>query len=102
MQTIADDLGGTVEILPVPIPLACIGGFGEASYGRPELMLNPGARRANSAWSFVDPSIGERFAAELDRDLRDGTWHARYRHLHTQAFFEGSLRLIVARPSAQG
>lgn len=98
METIADHLGGTIEILPVPIPLACIDGFGEAYYGRPELMLDPGARLANSAWSFVDPSIGERFVAELGRDLRDGTWDARYGHLRTQPFFEGSLRLIVARP----
>ena len=98
MQTVADYLGGTVEILPVPIPLACIDGFGEAYYGRPERMLDPGARLANSAWSFVDPSVGKRFAAELGRDLQDGKWDARYGYLRTQPFFEGSLRLIVARP----
>ncbi len=98
LQTVADHLGGTIEILPVPISLACIDGFGEAYYGRPELMLDPGARLANSAWSFVDPSIGERFVTELGRDLKDGTWDARYGHLRTQPFFEGSLRLIVALP----
>jgi SAM-dependent methyltransferase len=98
LQTITDVLGGKIDISPVPIPLTCTDGFGEAYYGRPERMLDPGARLANSAWSFVDPVIGERFTAELGRDLKDGTWEARYGELRTQPFFEGSLRLIVARP----
>lgn len=98
MATIAAALGGNVEIKPVPIPLNCADGFGEAYYGRPEAMLDPGARLANSAWSFVDPSVGERFVAELGRDLADGTWDRRYGALRTQPFFEGSLRLVVATP----
>lgn len=98
MKTIAETLGGSVEIKAVPIPLNCIDGFGEAYYGRPERILEPGARLANSAWSFVDASVGERFVTELGRDLKDGTWDARYGHLRTQPFFEGSLRLIIARP----
>lgn len=98
MKTISDLLGGTVEVKAVPIPLGCIDGFGEAYYGRPERMLEPGARLANSAWSFVDPSIGERFVTDLGRDLKDGTWDRRYGDLRTQPFFEGSLRLIIGRP----
>ncbi len=95
---IATALGGNVEIKAVPIPLNCVDGFGEAYYGRPERMLDPGARLANSAWSFVDASVGERFVAELGRDLTDGSWDRRYGALRTQPFFEGSLRLIIARP----
>lgn len=98
MQAIAEGLGGHVDILPVPIPLTCTDGFGEAYYGRPENLLDPGARLANSAWSFVDPSVGTRFVADLGRDLDNGTWDSRHGHLRTQPFFEGSLRLIVSRP----
>lgn len=98
MEAIADGLGGTVDILPVPIPLACTDGFGEAYFGRPEKLLDPGARLANSAWSFVDPSVGERFVADLGRDLGNGSWDRRHGPLRTQPFFEGSLRLIVSRP----
>ncbi len=98
MDTIAAALGGNVEIKAVPIPLNCVDGFGEAYYGRPERMLDPGARLANSAWSFVDASVGERFVAELGRDLADGSWDRRYGALRTQPFFEGSLRLVIARP----
>jgi SAM-dependent methyltransferase len=101
MTAISNALGGQVSILSVPIPLQCIDGFGEAYYGRPERILEPGARLANSAWSFVDESVGEHFVAELGRDLADGTWDARYGFLRTQPFFEGSLRLIVAQPESR-
>jgi SAM-dependent methyltransferase len=97
MAAIVEGLGGNAEVKPVPIPLNCVDGFGEAYYGRPERMLDPGARLANSAWSFVDPSIGERFVVELGRDLADGSWDRRYGELRAQPFFEGSLRLIIAR-----
>jgi len=95
LDAIAAGLGGEVEILSVPIPLHCVDGFGEAYYGRPERLLDPGARRANSAWSFVAPEIGDRFVAELTRDLESGEWDRHYGELRTQPFFEGSLRLIV-------
>ena len=98
MAALVEGLGGNAEVKPVPIPLNCVDGFGEAYYGRPEHMLDPGARLANSAWSFVDPSVGERFVTELGRDLADGSWDRRYGALRTQPFFEGSLRLVIARP----
>ncbi|MCU1527700.1 MAG: hypothetical protein JWP75_1463 [Frondihabitans sp.] len=90
-------LGGRVEILDVPIPLDCTDGFSEAYYGRPERLLDPGARLANSAWSFVDPEVEPRFVASLSADLADGTWDARFGHLREQPTFDGALRLIVGR-----
>lgn len=95
---IADALGGRVEVTTVPIPLDCTDGFGEAYYGRPEALLDAGARLANSAWSFVDASVEPRFVERLSEDLADGTWDARWGHLRTQPTFDGSLRLIVATP----
>lgn len=99
MQAIREGLADTgVEVVAVPIPLGCTDGFSEAYYGRPERLLDPGARLANSAWSFVDASIGDRFVADLSRDLENGTWDGQYGHLRTQTHFEGSLRLIVGQP----
>ncbi|WP_055045831.1 class I SAM-dependent methyltransferase [Devosia sp. A16] len=98
LSEIVTGLGGAVEILPVPIPLDCVDGFGEAYYGRPERLLDPGARLANSAWTFVAPAVVERFVATLGRDLADGSWDRRYGRLRTTPSFEGSLRLIVGRP----
>ncbi len=98
MRMIVKGLGGSgVDVIPVPIPLNCLDGFGEAYYGRPELLLDPGARLANSAWSFVDSGVRQRFVTDLSRDLADGSWDASYGHLRTQPYFEGSLRLIVGR-----
>ena len=95
---IARLLGGRVAIDPVPIPLDCTDGFGEAYYGRPEALLDPGARLANSAWSFVGPEVHARFEAQLREDLQSGTWDARHPGLRTLAEFDGSLRLIVGLP----
>jgi len=94
---IAELLGGGV-VRAVPIPLACTDGFGEAYYGRPEALLDPGARRANSAWSFVPPSVHARFERELAADLASGRWDRRHGHLRTQPAFEGSLVLVVSHP----
>lgn len=96
--TIAALLGPGTKIIAVPIPLACSDGFGEAYYGRPEALLDPGARRANSAWSFVDPAVERRFVEQLSLDLESGDWDARYGALRQQPAFDGSLKLIVGHP----
>lgn len=97
MKDLSSGLGGNVDVLSVPIPLQCTDGFSEAYYGRPEALLDPGARRANSAWSFVAPEVQARFVERLGSDLRDGTWDERYGPLRQMPYFEGSLRLLVGR-----
>ncbi|MFF1876119.1 class I SAM-dependent methyltransferase, partial [Kitasatospora herbaricolor] len=96
---IAELLGGETSVTSVPIPLDCTDGFSEAYYGRPELLLDPGARLANSAWSFVGPEVEERFERSLRDDLASGAWDARHGALRTTPEFLGSLVLIVSRPS---
>ena len=91
-------LGGTVTVEKMPIPLACADGFSEAYYGRPEALLDPGARRANSAWSFVGRDVEDRFERTLRADLASGRWDERNGRLRTQPTFDGSLRLLVGRP----
>jgi hypothetical protein len=91
-------LGARSTVTSVPIPLNCSDGFGEAYYGRPEALLDPGARKANSAWSFVTADIHARFERSLGADLASGAWDARYGHLRRQPSFDGSLKLIVGRP----
>lgn len=62
-----------MQVSSIPVPLDCTDGFGEAYYGRPEALLDSGARRANSAWSFVEPGVVERFERSLHDDLAAGT-----------------------------
>ena len=97
IATIAAELGDQTEVLPVPIPLDCTDGFGEAYYGRPERLLDPAVRLACSAWSFVEPAAVVRLIETLSRDLKSGKWDAEYGHLREQAHFDGSLKLIVSR-----
>ncbi|PRY13554.1 class I SAM-dependent methyltransferase [Kineococcus rhizosphaerae] len=92
--------GARVEVRAVDIPLGCVDGFSEAYYGRPELLLDPGARRANSAWSFVGPEVERRFEQTLRADLDSGAWDAEFGHLRRQPTFAGSLRLVVGHGPA--
>jgi|SRR6185312_8552500 len=89
-------LGGPVEVRPLRIPLDCTDGFADAFYGRPEAMLEPAVRRAQSAWSFVAGADQDRFATRLRADLDAGAWDARFAHLRTQPEFIGSIRILIA------
>jgi SAM-dependent methyltransferase len=91
---VATLLGPSARVDAVPIPLDCTDGFGEAYYGRPEALLDPGARRANSAWSFVGEDVHRRFEERLREDLANGNWDARHGHLRTLPAFTGSLVTI--------
>ena len=79
----------------MPIPLDCVDGFVEAFYGRPEALLDPEIRRAQSAWAFGEPEL-ERGLARLRDALASGAWDARHGHLRTQPESFGALRLITA------
>jgi len=98
IAAVRSGLGGTVTVRRLPIPLGCVDGFSEAYYGRPEALLDPGARRAKSAWSFVGREVEVRFARALRANLASGAWDDRYGHLRTLPTFDGSLRFVVGRP----
>lgn len=89
-------LGGTISAVRVSIPFDCTDGFNEAYYGRPEKLLDDGARLACSAWSLVPSEICDQYVDHLRRDLRDGTWDARYGYLRRTREYDGSLLLVVA------
>jgi len=93
---IAQILGGTTTVLPVPIPLRCRDGFNEAYYGRPEMLLSPTARSACSAWSFVDEATTARYVSSLREALETGDWDRHYGHLRLAPYYDGSLRLLVS------
>ena len=53
-------------------------------------------RRAQSAWTFVEPAIVERGLERLRSALESGAWDERHGHLRTQPEYIGALRLITA------
>jgi SAM-dependent methyltransferase len=97
LAAIADGLGTAIDEIAVPIPLDCLDGFNEAYYGRPEFLLDPDARSACSAWSFLVPDKVTEAVAHLAADLDSGAWDARYGQLRHQPEYIGSLRLLVSR-----
>lgn len=99
LATLAAGLGGAVDVVPVPIPRDCVDGFNEAYFARPEMLLDPQARQACSAWSFVDDTAQRRFADDLRRDLADGTWDRAHSSLREATEYTGSLVLVVGRPA---
>ena len=98
IRRLADALGAKSEVRHAPIPRGCTDGFCEAYYGRPEGLLDPGARSACSVWSFADDGVVGRFERELGSDLASGRWDARHGALRTVPEFDGSLRLMIGRP----
>nr|WSW63704.1 methyltransferase domain-containing protein [Streptomyces sp. NBC_00998] len=72
VEQLAAALGATGTVHTVPIPLDCTDGFNEAYYGRPETLLDPAARQACSAWSFVDDRVRDHFDKTLRADLESG------------------------------
>ncbi len=88
---------GRVDVEVVPVPLDCTDGFAEAFYGRPERMLDPAVRAAQSSWRFVGPDVELRFVATLSADLAGGVWDHKYGALRSQPTFDGGVRLVVRR-----
>ncbi|MFF1735288.1 MULTISPECIES: class I SAM-dependent methyltransferase [unclassified Streptomyces] len=91
-------LGGTTTVQYIPIPLDCTDGFNEAYYGRPELLLNPAARQACSAWSFIDDRARQDFDISLRRALGSGAWDEAFGHLRSRPTYDGSLVLLRSTP----
>ena len=91
-------LGGSCEVTPVPIPLDCSDGFGEAYYGRPEAFLDPVVRAAQSGWALTDPAAVGRGLDRLRADLESGAWNARHGRLRRTPERVGAVRLIVGHP----
>lgn len=98
LARVTDRLGGVSTITDLPIPADCQDGFMEAFFGRPEALLSPAVRSAQSAWAFIDDATQARSVQALQQALDDGSWDDRHGHLRTAATYAGSVRLITARP----
>jgi len=98
IESVRRVLGGTCVVESVPIPLDCSDGFVEAFYGRPESLLDPRVRAAQSAWQFLDQKEIDRGLTQLTDDLRSGKWDSRHGHLRETPTYTGPLTLVIAAP----
>jgi SAM-dependent methyltransferase len=94
---LADLLGLGSEVQPVKVPFDCTDGFAEAFYGRPEKLLDPAVRAAQSGWFFIGKDKEQEIVDALRRDLDSGEWDRRHGHLRTLAECDLSLRLVIGR-----
>jgi SAM-dependent methyltransferase len=93
---VAAELGGHTRIERIPTPADCTDGFIEAYWDRPEAMLDPAVRSAQSVWALLDPGVEERIVERLRADLESGAWDAAHGHLRGMESLDGSLRLVVS------
>ncbi len=95
---VAAELGGRTRVEPIPTPADCTDGFFEAYWNRPEALLDPAVRAAQSLWALLGPEAEARIVARLRADLESGAWDEAHGHLRTQAQYDGALRLLTSEP----
>lgn len=89
-------LGRATRIEVVPVPADCTDGFAGAYWSRPEMILDPAVRQANSGMALLDPAVREAAVERLRADLASGAWHERHGHLLDCTELDAGLRLVVA------
>lgn len=99
LEQIAEVLGGKTRIARINTPADCQDGFFEAFWNRPEALLDPAVRGAQSMWALLEPGVEDAIVARLAADLESGEWDARYGHLRGLDKLDGSLRLVISEPA---
>jgi SAM-dependent methyltransferase len=99
IDDVVDALGGSARVERIPTPGDCVDGFFEAFWRRPEALLDPSVRGAQSMWTMLDPGVEERMVARLQAALESGAWDAEHGHLRKQESYAGALRLVISEVS---
>ncbi len=98
IEDVVAALGGRTRVERIATPADCTDGFFEAFWRRPEALLDPAVRSAQSMWAVVGPGVEERIVGRLAQALESGAWDAEHGHLRAQESFDGSLRLVISEP----
>jgi SAM-dependent methyltransferase len=99
VEDVAEMLGGRTRIERIPTPGDCSDGFFEAFWNRPEALLDPAVRGAQSMWTLLDPDVEQGIVERLAAALDSGAWDAQYGYLREQESFDGALRLVISEPA---
>jgi hypothetical protein len=98
VEEVAAELGGRTRVESIPTPADCSDGFFEAYWNRPEALLDPEVRAAQSIWALAGPGVEERIVARLREELDSGAWDAEHGALREMDANEGALRLVISEP----
>lgn len=99
VDAVAAALGGSTRVETIPTPGDCVDGFAEAFWRRPEALLDPGVRSAQSMWALLAPGVEDRIVGRLSADLASGAWDAEHGHLRGMDALDGALRLVISEPA---
>ncbi len=99
IDDVAAALGGQVRVERIPTPGDCVDGFFEAFWKRPEALLDPAVRGAQSMWALLEQDVEQRIVERLAAALDSGAWDATHGHLREQESFDGALRLVISEAS---
>jgi SAM-dependent methyltransferase len=96
VNDVAAALGGRVRIERIPTPGDCTDGFFEAFWRRPERLLDPEVRSAQSVWALLEPGVEQGIVERLADALDTGAWDAEHGYLRDRESFDGALRLVIS------
>jgi hypothetical protein len=99
IDDVAAALGGHTRVERIPTPGDCQDGFFEAFWQRPEALLDPAVRSAQSMWALLEPAVEQRIVDRLSEALDSGAWDAEHGHLRERESFDGALRLVISEAS---
>jgi SAM-dependent methyltransferase len=99
IDEVAAALGGSTRVERIATPADCSDGFFEAFWNRPEALLDPAVRSAQSMWALLAEGVEECMVERLGGSLRSGAWDAEQGHLRKLHEFDGSLRLVISEPA---
>ena len=99
LDVVAAALGGRTRVERIATPADCTDGFFEAFWGRPEGLLDPEVRAAQSIWALLPPGVEDQIVERLDTGLKSGAWDAEHGQLRELDKYDGALCLVVSEPA---
>jgi SAM-dependent methyltransferase len=98
LDAIASALGGRTRVERIATPGDCSDGFFEAFWRRPERLLDPAVRSAQSMWALLEEGEEQCIVERLSAALASGEWDERHGHLRAMDSFDGALALVISEP----
>jgi ubiquinone/menaquinone biosynthesis C-methylase UbiE len=90
----------TVEVSSLMLPPDLTDLFAAAGWQRPEIYLNPEVRAGISAFALADVNIVAQGLKQLEADLNNGKWNAKYGAIRKIAEIDVGYRFLAARVTA--
>ena len=101
IDDVAAALGGRTRVERIPTPGDCTDGFFEAFWRRPEALLDPEVRAAQSIWALLAPDVERAHRRAPRRGPQSGAWDAEHGHLRARDSLDGALRLVISEAEPQ-